>query len=164
MGSLNNTFAGVPMLQSWEDVALWEFVLNRHRTELCGIVELGTYHGGFSRLLYAQAVARGMTFATIDRDAPAQVTPGFRQLDLHDPRAPAAVRDLLPAPGILLCDNGDKPWELRTFAPILEPGELLIVHDWQTEVGPADVPDCLRPLYHDSPEMRASSSAVFARC
>lgn len=160
--NVNNTFVGVPMLQRWADLALWEFVLNRH-PELRGIAELGTYFGGMSRWLIAQADNRGMRFVTFDQDVAPPSPRCFQQLDLRDPRSPATVRSFLPVPGILLCDDGDKPWELATFAPILEPGELLVVHDWGLEVGPADVPAILSPLYADSPEVRASISQVFVR-
>lgn len=31
---------------------------------------------------------------------------------------------------IVFCDGGDKPHELRTFAPALKKGDIIACHDW----------------------------------
>lgn len=34
-------------------------------------------------------------------------------------------------PLLLMCDGGDKPEEVRRYAPLLRPGDGLVVHDWR---------------------------------
>jgi len=40
--------------------------------------------------------------------------------------------------GFIFCDGGNKTRELRHFTPMLKPGDVIAVHDWGTEVQPAD--------------------------
>jgi len=162
--NVHNSFGGVPALQRWGDFALWEVVLNMH-PELRGIVELGTYMGGFSRYLGFQALMRAMRFHTFDLELPAKPLGAhtFVKLDLWSEKAPAVVREFLGRPGILLCDDGDKPREVATFAPILEPGELLVVHDWGLEIGAGDIPASLEMVHEDDAEALNSISRVFRR-
>jgi hypothetical protein len=141
------TIAGFETLQTRGDVSFWEFLLNMHR-ELKGIVELGTWKGGFARYLSFQAEQRGLSFTTFDNVVPDRMPPGYHFINLLGPGAPNLVRSKLPVPGILLCDDGDKPWEVRTFAPMLQIGELLVVHDWDEEIVDEDIPYPLLERIH----------------
>jgi hypothetical protein len=141
------TFLGVNCSQSWADFQLWENLLTAH-PELRSIVELGTGEAGFSRFLHIQAEARGLEFATFDRvrmDRHRQ--PGFRKLDIFD--KPGAVVSSFVHPVVLFCDNGDKPREVATFAPHLQPGDLLVVHDYGTEFWPRHIPDCMKRVHRE---------------
>lgn len=142
---LGCTFLGRNCSQAWEDFQLWENLLNAH-PDLQSIVELGTGEAGFSRYLHLQAKARGIKFATFDRvrmDAHRQ--PGFHQVDIF--AEPERVVHHLESPAVLFCDNGDKPREVATFAPHLQPGDLLVVHDWGTEFQPRHIPPFMRRIH-----------------
>jgi cephalosporin hydroxylase len=157
------TFGGFATLQTRGDIDLWELVLNAH-PELKGIVELGTWQGGFARYLGAQAESRGMSFTTFDNIVPDRMPPGYEYVNLLEPTAPGLVRSKLPVPGILLCDDGDKPREVQVFAPLLQPGELLVVHDWGEEIVDDDVPyELLERIHWEEAEDLNAMSRVFVR-
>lgn len=151
-GGYLGTFLGVPMHQLWDDLALWECVLEE-AGPLRMIVELGTGTGGFSTFLLLQCMARGMGFTTVDQNQMMPENRVAQALELYLHRmvgdlwgsAGAMLEDLLGRPTVhpllLFCDNGDKPRELRTFSGLLQPGDVLAVHDWGTEVRPEHMRD-----------------------
>ncbi len=151
---------GLPMSQTFADVLLWERLLNAHPD--MQIVELGTGEGGFSRYLATQAAFRGIDFVTFDLVQPAAEVPGFNLYDVFE--RPEAVQFFLElGSAILFCDGGDKAREMATFAPMLQPGSLLVVHDWGVEVGDADVPACLERAHEDWCFELRSKSRAFVR-
>jgi hypothetical protein len=159
--SFNHTsFGGVAMAQYWLDLTVWESVLNMH-PGLVGIVEIGSWKGGFSWWLWAQACARGMAFHTCDAVVPEHDTPCFDRVDVW--ANPEIIEGWLEfEPVVLFCDGGNKPRELRTFAPMLQHADSLVfVHDWGTETMPDDVPDCLEPLYDAWLDSLGSITRVF---
>lgn len=166
----NSSFLGVRVLQRWVDFVVWEKLLNTHK-ELRAIIELGAAPGSFSIFLLLQSMQRGMKFWTYDIKrfkglgiATSQVARQldlarhFRQGDIFDPHSSLIeVISRRPAlhPLILLCDNGDKPREFCTFVPHLWKGDLVGVHDWTEEFGPANVKpmqDRVEPVFHEECE------------
>lgn len=146
------TFLGVQAVQFWADLLLWEKLFNAH-PQLRGCVELGSLHGGLSLYLCLQSAARGLRFRTFDRKAPeALATPLAQRLDLaaqfvqgdmfDDQSAGGELKTLLADarvhPLVLLCDGGNKPKEFQTFVPLLWAGDLVAVHDHNTEFGDGD--------------------------
>jgi hypothetical protein len=156
------SFGGVSCAQFWCDFLLWEALLNSNE-RLVGIVELGTWQGGFSRYLYAQAQARGMSFITYDSIVPDVPPPEFVRLDIY--RYPAIVQHnaarMGGGPVVLFCDGGNKPRELKMFPPLMPEGSIVVVHDWGTETVAADEPDFLEELYGDYCDEIGSISRVF---
>ena len=141
------TFLGRNCSQSWADFQLWERLLNAH-PDLRSIVELGTGEAGFSRYLHLQGEARGISFHTFDRvRMDRHLQPGFHRLDIFE--NPAKVMARLRSPGVLFCDNGDKIREVQVFGPLLKPGDLLAVHDWNTEIRLKHVKWPLMPIHED---------------
>lgn len=132
----NQTFGGIHLSQIWNDLYLWERVLNHHAP--ARIIELGTLYGGMSAFLEAQARVRGATFHTFDHQALLQANDFIANYHLGDIFAPeglSQVGGLISSPGLVLlfCDNGAKEKEAETFGPFLKPGDMLAVHDWGTE-------------------------------
>ena len=154
------SFAGVPAAQVVQDYYLWEYLLNEN-PQLRGIVELGTWEGGFSLYLAAQARYRGLSFTTYDIRPPEHEIPGFVQLDIF--REAERIGDHLRRedPVVLLCDGGNKAREVKTFSQYLSSESLMVVHDWGTEIQPEEVPDGLSMLYGDLFERYGSMSRVF---
>lgn len=146
--SLPTTYCGRKATQWWADLYLWERLLNEH-PETARIVELGTGTGGFSLYLAHQAAARGMTFATFDREVffGDEVQPGFILADVF--AEPERVWSLLNIPCVLFCDDGDKPRELAMFGSKLLPASLCVVHDWGDEATEANLPPNLTLTHHD---------------
>jgi len=160
--TLSGSFGGVPAAQIWADFVLWELVLNDN-PQLRAIAEIGTWQGGFSRYLHAQAAARGMGFRTWDAVVPPDPPPGFQRLDVF--AEPEVVTDFCRSfsSTVLLCDGGNKPRELKLFSSALGGEHLFVVHDWLTEIGPEDVPDGLDMVYTDVCETLESMTRIFRR-
>jgi hypothetical protein len=152
------SFGGIPCAQYYADFVLWEALLNDN-SGLEAIVELGTFQGGFSRYLNAQAVVREMSFVTFDVIEPSSPPPFFVKLDIY--RYPEQVNDYLRRPVALFCDGGNKPRELKTFPPMCGEGSIFVVHDWGTETLATDVPDFLKEVYGDFCDEHGSASRVF---
>lgn len=152
------SFGGFSCAQFWVDFLLWEAVLNTNR-QIETIIEIGTWQGGFSRYLHAQAQHRGMGFVTYDSIVPELPPTGFTHLDVF--RYPEDVVDAADGPTALFCDGGNKPRELRTFPPLMPDGSIFFVHDWGTETLPSDVPDFLEEIYGDFCDQIGSITRVF---
>lgn len=154
------SFAGVPMAQQWVDLIAWEGLLNDNPATT-GIVEIGTFKGGFSLYLAAQAQARGIFFRTYDVFPPEVRVPGFVKLDVFA-HADEVGRHLeRHDPLILFCDGGNKGRELRTFSKYLSPFSLIVVHDWETEFLRKDVPENVEFVYEAWLEELGSPSRAF---
>ena len=152
---------GVRAAQSWVDLILWEVVLNDN-PDLDAIFEIGTWKGGFSWWLDMQARARNIFFETYDAVIPDPAPPGFRRIDVFAEHRSLGRRFRDWEPCVVLCDGGNKPRELRTFADeLVDEGSLLFVHDWGTEMMPEDVPDTVEEIYGDLCDELGSSSRVF---
>jgi hypothetical protein len=155
------SFGGRPVAQYWVEFMLWEAILNDN-PQIETIVELGTWEGGFSHFLAAQAGARNLGFRTYDAVVfNSQVPPGFVRCDIFGEADTVAEYLQGSGPTALFCDNGNKPRELRTFPQHLQEGSLVIVHDWETEVWPDDVPTYLIPAYVPLCEELGSMNRVF---
>jgi len=92
-----------------------------------------------------QGQARGMKVVTIDRDHGALQCQGLLErlgmctlvtdlMGAGAAEAMAALLSRLPHPLVLFCDNGDKPRECRSFAPLLAVGDYLAIHDGGSEI------------------------------
>lgn len=157
------SFGGVPCAQQWSDFILWEAVLNE-RLDLQGIVELGTFKGGFSLWLYAQCKVRDMWFRTYDVIHPGRRIPGFVQIDMYlEKDEICRYLSKKPGPIILFCDGGNKPREMKTFPQCCPEGSLFFVHDWGTETLLSDIPSSLRMVYGDYCEQLRSITRVFEK-
>jgi cephalosporin hydroxylase len=163
--SFNGTsIGGVRMAQYWCDLYLWELVLNEN-PQVRRIVELGTWMGGFSLWLHMQAKVRNMDFVTYDsidfNTVATKIVPFYRKDIFAEYRAIGET--ISSCPTILFCDNGNKPRELKTFAPYLTQNSIVLVHDWNVEIGPDDVPDYLEELYGDVCDEIGSITRVFRK-
>lgn len=165
-----NTFAGSPISQAWNDLALWETVLSSYPPR--SVVELGTWGGGMAIFLAAQGLARGFEVVTIDRDLGQLQRPDVLErlgaravgLDVFSDEGREAVLEMirsLPKPLLLFCDNGNKPAEFRSFVPHLSKGDLVAVHDWVTEFHESDLAPPLPFLMRDQCEASASMTRFF---
>lgn len=142
---MGSTFCGLVMRQYWADLPVWENFLNAH-PDIRAIWELGTYHCGMSVYLKLQCAARGIQFWTMDRIRPPEMdhrVAQFMQMEqsflhgdiwedgMHHMRALNATAEAHPL--LLYADGGDKPREVATFTPLLQPGDYVAVHDYSTE-------------------------------
>lgn len=148
--SLGTSFLGIYSTQAWSDFLLWERCFNEHPA-LRMAYELGTGTGGFSLFLALQCWQRGMRFWTMDWQNWVPPSPVHDLLGLSRARMRGdlwqggdlhlreQLADGAQRPCVLFCDDGDKPREVRTFAPLLRAGDVLAVHDWPYECGPSAI-------------------------
>lgn len=154
------SFGGIRAAQILSDYYLWESILN-DTPKAKSIVELGTFEGGFSLYLAAQARARGLTFRTYDIISPARDIPGFIQLDIFAEKEAIGQYLVQNHPFILFCDGGNKARELRIFSQYLCPDSIILVHDWMEEIFPEDIPDNIQMIYEEYCESLSSKTRIF---
>lgn len=137
---------GLPMCQNRLAVPTWSYAMERYPP--ARVIEIGTYSGGFACALGVHAWRIRARFVTVDRNAPDESLAHlmralgieFRLGDLWGMED--ALGALIQEPGVsyVLCDGGDKPRELATFARFLKPGDVIAAHDYAAvdEAGRAD--------------------------
>ena len=145
----DQTFMGVVIKQTWCDLVLWEHLFQQEK--LTTVIELGTCYGGMSLFLLGQCLQRDIAFWTLDNDHEVTRSPVAEMLGLVSrcvridifAEGTPWLEQHLGNPGLrpilLFCDNGNKPREVQTFTPLLQPGDILAVHDWPRVDGPADI-------------------------
>ena len=144
-----NTFLGKRMAQSDRAITAWEKLM--FRTDFKRIIEIGTFHGGFSLYLLLLTISNEAEFYTFDiknwRDydhSPRlknyfKLDEHFFQMDIFS--KVEFVKDLIVGRGItvLFCDGGNKEAEFNLFSPFLKKWDIIAVHDWKTETFPENL-------------------------
>jgi hypothetical protein len=141
------TFIGVPAQHGLVTYDVVERIMaaNPHVKR---IVELGTADGALSLYLGLWGKRRGIPVYTIDNQREVfkrsnmqktlhELGVQFVQMNVLKNPGLAGVKTMLEgAPTYLICDNGNKKAEFNLLVPKLEPGSVVSVHDWGTEVLP----------------------------
>lgn len=143
---------GLPMCQNRMAIPTWSFAMERRPP--ARLIELGTYSGGFITALAVHAWWIGATVTTFDLAAPHETVAklgrflgvNYETVDMW--KAEADIARMIQGPGTtyLLCDGGDKPRELVTFARYLKPGDVIAAHDYDaaheisSEIRPGERP------------------------
>ncbi|MCK5217865.1 MAG: hypothetical protein KAJ93_08750 [Methanosarcinales archaeon] len=146
-------FFGAVMGQTFPALFILEWLLNLYPVKQ--IVEIGTGTGGLSAFLQLQANIRGLGFVTYDAqerfgdkrhlmvaNPPLHLKRyiNFRQGNVFDADVTKEIQDLLKQKvSLLYVDNGNKPKELKTFAPHCLPGSIVGTHDWNGQFGIEDM-------------------------
>lgn len=150
--SQSSTFLGQKMWQDWNDLRIWEAFFREHR--ISTMIEFGTDNGGMTLYFALQAYQRKFYFHTFDNQKWIDFSQGlpnllnlepiFHHVDLFSEegyRQVSRLIEVMPHPIAIFFDDGDKPREWRLFAPLLSPGDFLIVHDWGREFFQKDLGD-----------------------
>ncbi len=142
----HRTVCGIKAEMSWVGLGVLEKMLQAHREQTGWLVEIGTGCGGTTAYLGAWAKVANVEFVTYDIKARRVADHVADLLDsigvdrrIADVFSPAIMEEIggilsLATPGVLFCDGGHKLQEACTFAPMLTPGSVLIVHDVGTEL------------------------------
>lgn len=126
--------------QSWEDLAVWEEVLNENPS-VSGIFELGTYHGSMSLFLNTQADSRRIRFATFDNTEYVDWLPcNFEKIDVLEFWEFVCRRWGAEETVIVFCDGGNKKEEAKLYSQVVSDDSIIAVHDWGTEFTAANIP------------------------
>lgn len=141
------------MSQSEGEILFWERFLTR--TNFKRIIELGTYKGHFSFYLYLYCIQNKKEFYTYDNldwksfDKRAHLKNKlnfdkcFKKADIFEIKK--EIGEIIQRQGttIVFCDNGNKPKELKTFTLYLKKDDIIVSHDYGTEVQKTDIPNGL---------------------
>lgn len=140
---------GVSTSLTWSDIGAILHVIQAARIRL--VVEIGVEHGGLAALLLAYGRHTGLTYRGLDISLASlhtivRDTHGgtIVERDAWEVGAIALVRlwmNTLPAPCLIFCDGGDKPKELKLYAPLCRPGDVLMGHDYHNEYGDEAIQD-----------------------
>lgn len=145
----DTSFLGIPMLQWWSDLTIWERIFNGK--PLKHVIELGSGRGAMSAYLLMQCIQNDARYTGFDH-VTTQIgpTPMGKLLDVdshivtgdlwaNSGYLRAIVDDPENHPLLLFCDNGEKPREFREFMPLLWAGDVVAVHDFGNEFTDMDV-------------------------
>jgi len=132
---------GIPTAQHWYHIAaIFHMIDELHiRT----FIELGVYYGGLSDLLIRrERTVKDIAYFGFDWDPQylpisLRYNPAITIGDVFDTVIVEQVSNLIQAggsPALVFCDDGDKPREMRTYAPVLRVGDYLVAHDYPETV------------------------------
>jgi hypothetical protein len=127
---------GMPMCQNRLAVPTWSYAMEVLPPQR--VIEIGSYNGAFSIALGLHCCAINARMYTFDiNEWSEQFAPIGKALGVTFQRAScwdieAQIVRLIRADGptFVLCDGGDKPRELATFARYLKPGDVIGAHDY----------------------------------
>lgn len=147
---------GIGIAQTWTQLGMVFLDIGKYGITL--FIELGTYLGGMSEMLIMrQSVLPECRYWGFDYDASvlhprmkgnSQITIG----NVFDAPIIAQISSMInesPGAVMIYCDNGDKPREMRTYAPLMRVGDYLRAHDYPGET----TPESLDKFKNDFPYM-----------
>lgn len=141
---------GLPSQQTAASMVLYEQLCREFRQSIKWIHEVGTGDGGLSLWFAVWAKLNDIPFDTVDivRSNPKtaeciRALGGMAWTSDAFTFTPKKIPKVIT--GLLFLDGGDKPRELREFAPLTAPGTLILVHDYGEEILDADIEavDCV---------------------
>jgi cephalosporin hydroxylase len=132
---------GISCSLTWYDLGAIVYLLQSAHIRL--VIEIGVEHGGLAAYLESYGAFTGCVYRGIDimlgaldsrvRDligGAIVARDAWDQQTVEEVRAGMAAID---GPALIICDGGDKPKELKLYAPLIRPGDVLIGHDYHNE-------------------------------
>lgn len=120
-------FVLLAMQQHWRVPYLMSILLAKLGVE--GIFEVGTGQGGLGYIFASHA----KEYKTVDnrdiRQKPTAINPCFILADEKGETVSELIKEMR-RPMALVCDGGDKVWEVQNLTQHLKPGDYLLVHDF----------------------------------
>lgn len=130
---------GVSCSLTWYDLGAIAHVIQQERIRF--VIEIGVEHGGLAAYLAAYChTVEACTYRGIDITLNA-LHPIVRQYPVleRDAWSAETVQEVAgwladaPAPALIFCDGGNKPKELKLYAPLIRQGDVLLGHDYHNE-------------------------------
>lgn len=159
---------GIKTSQTWQQVIAHLEIIRQY--EVRQFIELGVLHGGLANLISTLFGHTGCAYIGFERDFE-QIDAGVLrtipivQGDIFEDRIVAFIEDeikLTKGPVYLFCDNGNKPREIKTFAPLLRSGDIISIHDYGTEVFDRDL-EILKPDFTEIEGTKEIGMPIFIR-
>lgn len=167
---------GVPTSLTWYDIGAIVHVIQAARVTV--VIEIGVDQGGLAALLlayrqYAQPqydipaltnyFGVDINLDTVSRSVLDPHRAHFLEADAWAPATIARVQAEIAGHqrALIFCDGGDKPRDLRTYAPILRPGDVLMAHDYHNEYGDDALVGLPADLERQTPAWMAQTLCCF---
>lgn len=139
------SFCGHIMRQTHSSLFILEQVLVSN-PDITRIVELGTDHGGLALFFGLHMFVRNGRVLTLDI-APAMSNEWhrlanllgveFRKRDIWDTKTVVEVSAFISSGrALIFIDGGDKPKELTLYTPYAKKNDLIMIHDYASEIHP----------------------------
>lgn len=144
---------GITVHHEFASFFVFEKILNEFGP-FDNIIELGTAGGGLSSFLDTQQKVRGGKFITYDiwprptkhtdndpKNIFQRLNVEYRCQDIFSAEATTYISDRIASntKTLIYCDNGNKPLEFQTFAPMIKQGSVIGVDDWDVDISGKDV-------------------------
>jgi len=141
----NPRLFGIPIAQTWEQLGI--VFENIEIYKIAVVVEIGLFLGGLADLfLLRSQFVPGFHYIGLECDAGVinariKTQPEILIRDAHNSEVVSDVQARISkyAPALVYCDGGNKPLEMKLYAPILRPGDFLMSHDVLIEVSEQDL-------------------------
>ena len=134
------TFIGQKMQHNFHLYYLIDLVMKKNK-QIKRIFEIGTGTGALSTVLGLWGVKDGIPVTTVDLyprhnlfifDA---LGIDFHKIDEYSEKMRHIFEESIGNnPCFLICDGDNKPWEFRTFVPLVPEKSVIAVHDWEQEI------------------------------
>jgi hypothetical protein len=153
---------GIPVAQHWTQVGLLFTLIDEFN--LAGVVEIGLFRGGLADMLmrrrerFPDFQYLGFQKDGEELDVHVRGEPGVIVADCFAKESLTMIGTLIasaPRPVLVYCDGGDKPREMRQYAPMLRVNDYLLAHDYPGEI----TEESLRLFGNDFPFMRELEGA-----
>ena len=115
------TLFGIPIQQTWTALFMLEKLITEQKFDI--IFELGTGAGGLTRFFFGRCI----TVMSFDIKNGYDVFGSAVQLHIF--------KHSLDRKTMVFCDNGDKPREIKEYAPMLKKGDFILGHDYRRPGG-----------------------------
>lgn len=137
-----------PVWHSYVEMIFLDQILTRYHFD--AVIELGAGNGGITTLFAVHCLRMGASLDAFDLMGEPnrglyrklrQVVPiRFHRLNVFDEEAINIVIPLLRrGRALVYCDNGDKPREMKTYAPFMKRGDVIMTHDKNQEIFLEDI-------------------------
>lgn len=134
---------GIKIAQTWIQIGLMFQLIED--LKLGTVIELGVFCGGLADLLIRRSeMVKDIRYFGFENN-PGPIEHPVRDhwtiniADVFAQETVAHVSALMSGdarPALIFCDDGDKPKEMRTYAPVLRPGDYMLAHDYPGETTP----------------------------
>jgi len=138
-------FLGYYVAQTWSALTMINKVLSESK-DITRILELGTGTGGLTLLFGLNMLVRRGYVLTFDLGTPQalnwfpRLNTTFKPRDVFDEDTIRQAETFLEGGrALVFCDNGDKTREFPIYTRFLKKDDLIMAHDWTTEIKPEDL-------------------------
>ena len=148
-------FLGTPfqVWHSYVEMIFLDQILTRYHFD--SVIEFGTGNGGITTLFAIHCLRMGASLDTFDimgepnrglyKKLRTLVPIRFHKTNVFNEETINTVSTLLrQGKALIYCDNGDKPREISTYAPLMKNGDVIMAHDKDQEIHLHQIEDVIR--------------------